>query len=141
MKVHLIYIIVLICLFQSAIFAQYVQYNQQTENVSPCSKFRTPMIKPNFDNDRFLAIEPDNKTDFKMIIINPCASIASETLSNSFIIDAPEPEILTETKSGIDSQTFRTQTFGIRRNSVTWTYFTNQDLLSKRPVRLFNIPK
>ena len=91
MKIHLIYAIAFTILLQGAASAQEVISGQPSENNLPCPNFPMPIIKPDVDENKLPIVKPDSTIDYKLIIIDPCAS-ATEQKSNPLFLVAPQPK-------------------------------------------------
>ncbi len=81
MKFCLIYTIVFVFLLQGAAFAQQTVDSQSNDN-SPCPDYSMPVIKPLIDENKLPIVKPENKIDYKLIIVNPCLS-KTEQAQNS----------------------------------------------------------
>lgn len=141
MKKYLIGAFALICSLQIAGVAQSTTVLQK--DTDPCAKFRMPRLKPNFDGGSYQTIKPNNKIDYKIIIINPCATAAT---LNLFGI-SPKPDAA-PSLFGVPAKPELNilslpQITGEKRNGITWTYFGAEKSLQPQSPASFlpNVPK
>ena len=91
MKIRLICAIAFTVLLQGSAFAQEAVSTQRNETPSPCPNFPMPVIKPEVDENKLPIVKPDSTVDYKLIIVDPCAS-AIEQKSNSLFPVVPQPK-------------------------------------------------
>lgn len=91
MKIRLIYAIAFALFLQGASFAQEVIVSQPPENNSLCLNFPMPIIKPYVDENKLPIVKPQSSVDYKLIIINPCATAMGQR-SNSLLPVSSQPK-------------------------------------------------